>query len=175
MRPIDSPMCLFSRLAIALIFLVAGMATGQQSPAPTAANPQTRPPEVKAPETSDKNAPSTDSKKHRKRPAPSPDGSPRKIVVREGGASEPAAQIAPDISPAEATRQRQNSEQLLGSTDRQLKRLAGRNLDVDQQQTVGQIHNYMDGARAALKEGDVRRASTLSEKAYLLAEDLAKH
>ena len=39
---------------------------------------------------------------------------------------------------------------------------------------MGQIHNYMDGARAALHEGDVRRASTLAEKAHLLAEDLVK-
>jgi hypothetical protein len=165
-------MGLFSRLAISLIFVAAEMATGQQAPVAAPANPQTSLPA----DTTDKSASSVGSKKRRKRAAslPAP-GTPRKIVVREGGAKEPAAQIAPDISPAEAARQRQNSEQLLGSTDNQLKRLAGRNLDVDQQQTVGQIHNYIDGARAALREGDVRRASTLSEKAYLLAEDLAKH
>jgi hypothetical protein len=33
----------------------------------------------------------------------------------------------------------------------------------------------MQGARSALKEGDVRRAGTLAEKAQLLAEDLVKH
>jgi hypothetical protein len=33
----------------------------------------------------------------------------------------------------------------------------------------------MDGARSALKEGDVRRASTLAEKAQLLSDDLVKH
>ena len=79
------------------------------------------------------------------------------------------------MTPAEAARQRQNAEQLLGVTDEQLKQLAERTLSAPQQQTVGQIRNYMDGARSALKEGDVRRASTLAEKAHLLAEDLVKH
>jgi hypothetical protein len=103
------------------------------------------------------------------------DGSPRKTVVREGGASEPTAQIVPGITPEEAAHHRQNAEQLLSSTDLQLKQLGGRTLDVPQQQTVGQVRNYMADARSALQEGDVRRASTLAEKAYLLAEDLMKH
>jgi len=113
--------------------------------------------------------------KRRQRAASAPDGAPRKIVVRQGGASEPAAQIAPDISPAEAIRERQNAEQLLSATGGQLKQLAGRMLDARQQEAVGQIRNYMNGARSALQEGDVRRASTLAQKAHLLAEDLVKH
>jgi hypothetical protein len=115
------------------------------------------------------------TRKRRKRTASAPDGAPRKIVVREGGAIEPPAQIAPGLTPAEATRQRQNAERLLGSTDDRLKQLAERTLDARQQETVGQIRNYMDGAHSALKEGDVRRACTLAEKAHLLAEDLVKH
>lgn len=115
------------------------------------------------------------NRRRRKRAASAPNGAPHKIVVREGGASEPAAQIAPGMTPAEATRQRHNAEQLLGATDDKLKRLAGRTLDARQQETVGQIRNYMDGARSALKEGDVRRANTLAEKAHLLSEDLVKH
>ncbi len=96
-------------------------------------------------------------------------------MVRQGGANEPAAQIVPGMTLAEATRQRQNTEQWLKSTDDQLNQIAGRALDAQRQETVGQIHNYLDGARAALKEGDVRRASTLAQKAYLLADDLVKH
>jgi hypothetical protein len=101
-----------------------------------------------------------------------PSDGPKKVVVREGGAREPAEQMAPDITPAEALRQRQNAEQWLGSADDRLKQLASRRLDAHQQETVGQIRNYVQGARSALKEGDVRRASTLAEKAHLLAEDL---
>ncbi|MGA2358882.1 MAG: hypothetical protein ABSF66_07780 [Terriglobales bacterium] len=113
--------------------------------------------------------------KRRKRAVPAQDGGPRKIVVREGGASEPAAQIAPDMTPAEAARQRQNAERLLGSAADQLKLLAERTLDARQQETVGQIRNYMGGARSALQEGDLRRASLLAQKAHLLADDLVKH
>jgi hypothetical protein len=119
--------------------------------------------------------PASRTTRRRKRAASAPNGAPRKIVIRKGGAREPAAQIAPDVTPAEATRQRRNAEQLLGSIDNQLKQLAGRTLDARQQETVGQIRNYMDVARSALKEGDTRRASTLAQKAHLLSEDLVKH
>jgi hypothetical protein len=115
------------------------------------------------------------TRKRRKRTTPAPNSTPRKIVVREGGAREPAAQIEPDITPAEATRERQNAERLLGSADGQLKQLTGRPLNAQQQETVGQIRNYMQGARSALKEGDVRRAGTLAEKAQLLSDDLVRH
>jgi hypothetical protein len=150
-----------------------------QPPAPPAV-PAEQAPAESTPATA-KKAPESGTAKRRKRaasttaPTPAPDGAPRKIVVREGGAREPAAQIAPGMTPAEATRQRQNAEQLLSSTDDQLNRLTGRTLDARQQETAGQIRNYMDGARSALKEGDLRRASTLAEKAHLLADDLVKH
>jgi hypothetical protein len=79
------------------------------------------------------------------------------------------------MTPAEATRQRQNAERLLGSAGDQLKQAATRPLDAQRQETAEQIRNYIDGARSALKEGDVQRANTLAEKAHLLAEDLVKY
>jgi hypothetical protein len=173
-------------------------APAEQAPAETTpaapANPPTPAAEKKAPDgevkqetdagsagepsirgTSPSGTSSNRTRKHRKRTASAPSGAPRRIVVREGGATEPAEQIVPGMTPVEATRQRQNAEQWLASTGDQLKQLAGRTLDERQQNTVGQIRNYMDGARTALKEGDVRRASTLAQKAHLLAEDLVKH
>ncbi len=158
-------------------------APAEQVPAETApgapANPQTPPgvktaPKSMAKEKTDAGS-ASGNRRRRKRAASAPNGAPHKTVVREGGASEPAAQIAPGMTPAEATRQRHNAEQLLGATDDKLKRLAGRPLDAKQQEAVAQIRNYMDGARSALKEGDVRRANTLAQKAHLLSEDLVKH
>lgn len=112
----------------------------------------------------------------RKRAAvPDTDGSPRKIVVREGGAREPAAQIVTGMLPEEAARQRQNSEDLLSSTEQALTRISQSPLSPKQQEAMSQIRNYMDGARSALKEGDIQRAHTLALKASLLADDLAKH
>jgi len=100
---------------------------------------------------------------------------PRKVVVPEGGAREPPAQIAPGLAPEEAARERRDTEQWLTSADGQLKMLSGRRLGAQQQETVGQVRNYVVGARSALKEGDMRRANTLALKAYLLSEDLVKH
>lgn len=113
--------------------------------------------------------------KRHKRAAPTDSSTPQKVVVREGGATEPKSQIAPGVTPAEAVRQRQNAERWLVSTDGQLKQLAGRTLNPQQQETVGQIHHYVQSARSALKEGDVGRASTLAQKAQLLSDDLVKH
>jgi len=106
---------------------------------------------------------------------PKTEDSPHRIVVRHGGASEPAAQIAPGMTPAEAVRQRQSTERLLGATGDQLQLLSARSLDEQQQETVGLIRNFMNGARAALQEGDLRRANTLAEKAHLLSDDLLRH
>ncbi len=115
------------------------------------------------------------TRKRRKRIVSGSNGIPRKIVVREGGAKEPAAQIAPGLTPSEEARQRQSAERLLSSTDDQLTQLERRTLDARQIEAVDQIHHYMDGARSALKEGDLRRAGTLAEKAHMLSEDLVKH
>jgi hypothetical protein len=119
------------------------------------------------------------AKRHRQRKRntddPTPAAEPRKIVVREGGAIEPPARIVPGLAPQEAGQQRQHAVELLSSTEENLKRLAARTLDSRQQETVAQIHNYVDGARSALKDGDTQRAHTLALKAHLLADDLVKH
>ncbi len=134
------------------------------------------PPASSAPAAVEVKSPSIKrARKRRKKAAQTPPGAPRKIVVREGGATAPAAQIVPGIPPEEAARERENAENWLASADGQLQRLAGRSLDVMQQETVAQVHNYMGGARSALREGDVGRASTLAQKARLLLEDLLKH
>jgi hypothetical protein len=84
-------------------------------------------------------------------------------------------EIVPGLAPKEADQQRQHAMQLLASTEENLKRLASRTLDSRQQETVAQIHNYTNGARSALKDGDTQRAHTLALKAHLLADDLLKH
>ena len=124
-------------------------------------------------------APATKAKKrHRVRkraPKPVLAGEPRRIVVREGGTTEPPARIVPGLTPEEARRQRQNAVELLNVTEENLKQLSGRTLDSRQQETVAQIHNYVEGARSALQDGDTQRAHTLALKAQLLADDLVKH
>ena len=103
------------------------------------------------------------------------DSGPRKVVVREGGTDEPTAQIVTGMAPEEAGREREDAEQLLKKTVSTLERIDPDMFDRQQQETMSQIHNYMAGARAALKEGDIARGHTLAVKASLLAEDLARH
>lgn len=74
----------------------------------------------------------------------------------------------------QARRQRQKTEELLNSTESNLRQLALRTLDQNQQDTIAQIRNYMVGARSALKDGDPQRARTLALKARLLSDDLVK-
>jgi hypothetical protein len=141
--------------------------------APNGVNAEPKPPAIK-PEA---NAVGANPKPHalRRRGVPSEKGKPRKVVVREGGTEEPAAQIVTGMAPDEANRKRLEAEQLLKSTDDLLQRTAPAATDPRGQETVSQIHNYIDGARAALKAGDIARGHTLAVKADLLAEDLAKH
>jgi len=75
----------------------------------------------------------------------------------------------------EASSRRQDTEKLLSAADENLKRLLGRPLSPQQQETISQIHNYVEHARSALSEGDISRGHTLALKANLLADDLVKH
>lgn len=96
-------------------------------------------------------------------------------MVREGGAEEPAVQIVTGLPAEEASSERREAEKFLDAADENLKRVAGRSLDALQQETISQIHNYVERARSALREGDISRGHTLALKANLLADDLVKH
>jgi hypothetical protein len=99
----------------------------------------------------------------------------RKIVIREGSTGEPSVQLAPGMTQEQARRQREKTEDLLNSTEENLKKLTGRALNQIQQDAIGQIRHYAAGARAALENGDLPRARNLAFKAHLLSDDLAKH
>jgi len=65
--------------------------------------------------------------------------------------------------------------QLLVSSDANLKKISGRQLSANQQDTVKQIKSYMEQANTAAKDGDVQRAHNLAVKANLLATELVGH
>ena len=151
---------------------------------PPESKPQETPSVVKTDEPIPQTPPASQSKSAaRKRSSrtkklvtpPTAENEPRKIVIHQGGTSEPVAQILPGISPEEANRQRESAERLLDAAESSLQQLAPRSLHPRQQDTVVQIRQYIDWARSALKESDPQRAHTLAQKAYLLSDDLAKH
>jgi hypothetical protein len=152
-------------------------------PQQSESNPDQKPPAKEAEKPRPEKPPTSRSatgvrkrRSHTHKPSTAtPDGEPRKTVVHQGGASEPIAQILPGITLEEASHQRENAVQLLASTESNLKQLAARTLNPNQQEMFVQIRHYIDGARSALKESDTQRAHTLALKAYLLSDDLVKH
>lgn len=98
-----------------------------------------------------------------------------KKVVRNGGASDPPAQLAPSLTEQQSSAQKQNISQLLTTTDANLKKLSGRQMNSTQQDTMAQIQQYVEQAKAATAAGDMERARNLAVKARLLSEELVKH
>ena len=156
-------------------------ATGQtqESPSQGQAEPQTTPtlpdtttqkPEAAAPQVPSKPKHHT----HKKKSASSNDP-PQKVVVRDGSTSEPDVKLARPMSQKQSSNQLKNTDDLLASTETNLKQISGRTLNPTQQETVTQIHQYMDQARKAINEGDLERGRNLAFKAHLLSDDLVKH
>jgi Tfp pilus assembly protein PilW len=98
----------------------------------------------------------------------------QKKVVHRGGTGEPTTQLAPGMTDEQAARQRQNTNQLLASTDASLQQLSGRQLTKDEQDTVTQIRKFMEQVKAADAAGDLPRAYKLAVKAHLLSDALVK-
>src|SRR5579885_3574463 len=88
--------------------------------------------------------------------------------------ADPSPQIAPAVTPDQASQQRDITSQLLIATDANLNRVTGRQLSQADRDTVDQIHTYMRQAKAASASGDTSRAQTLAQKARLLSEELAR-
>ncbi len=94
-----------------------------------------------------------------------------KVIVRQGGATEPSIQLA---GGDQAAQKRDAANQMLGSTESNLKKLTGQPLNAAQQDSVAQIRQFVIQSKAAIEAGDMERARTLAWKAELLSEDLLK-
>lgn len=142
------------------------------------APPSATPPESSSPKT-EATTPSTTTKPkkkaHKKKPAPPAADSPSKVVIRNGGTTDPTVKLTPAENQKQTSSQIQNVNQLLANTDANLKLISARTLDETQQETVKQIKSYMDGARKAIDSGDVEQGHNLAFKAHLLSDDLVKH
>jgi hypothetical protein len=99
---------------------------------------------------------------------------PPKTVVHNGGTIEPAIQITSGVDAEKASSQRWTTDQLVGSTEENLKKISGRQMNTDQQEMLNQIHQFLDQSKAAIDAGDIERAHNLAMKARLLSDELAK-
>ncbi len=98
----------------------------------------------------------------------------QKVVIRNGGARDQAAQLAPGMSKEQELNNRETTARLLATTDANLKSIAGRQLTTAQQSLLDQIHTYMRQSKDASDSGDLARAHTLAYKAHLLSDELRK-
>ena len=95
--------------------------------------------------------------------------------MRNGSTDDPTIQLSPGLTQQQASSQRQNTDQLLASTDANLKKVADRQLTASQKDTADQIRQYAQQAKAAVAAGDLERGHNLAVKAHLLSEELVKH
>jgi hypothetical protein len=163
---------------------VSPSAEPAQSGAEPLAEPPAPPPEAAEEPQKTKPAaaakkPTSQAKAHRKKrrqktAVSDPTATPEKKVVRNGGTVDPAVQLAPSMSAEQASNQRQNTTQLLTATDANLKQISSRAMNSTQQDSISQIRQYMEQAKAAEQAGDLQRARNLASKALLLSDDLVK-
>jgi hypothetical protein len=99
---------------------------------------------------------------------------PARVIVRQGGISEPSIQLAGGATGDQKSHARDTANQMLESTNANLKKIAGRQLSANQQDMVTQTRQFMAQAKAAVDDGDLERARTLAWKAQLLSEELVK-
>ncbi|MFZ0731575.1 MAG: hypothetical protein WAM79_04550 [Candidatus Sulfotelmatobacter sp.] len=97
---------------------------------------------------------------------------PQKIVVRHGGTTDPSIQLAGGASGGQATQERATANQMLASTEENLKKLEARQLSASEQATITQIREYVTQSKSAITSNDLERARTLAWKAQTLSDDL---
>jgi hypothetical protein len=104
---------------------------------------------------------------------PSTNCPPPKVIVRQGGTSEPSIQLAGG-APAGQTSNRDTANQMLDTTEANLKKISGKQLSANEQDLVNQTRQFMQQSKAAVEAGDLERARTLAWKAQVLSEELVK-
>ena len=95
-------------------------------------------------------------------------------MVRNGGARDSSVQLNPVMTQDQALHSKENTAQLLVTTDANVKALAQRQLSPAQRSTLAQIRSYIRQSKAASASGDLARAHTLAFKAHLLSDELAR-
>ena len=103
-------------------------------------------------------------------PAPSP-------PAAAGPAAPPAPSpriLGQQVSSEDEKRIQGDAQRRIDRTERLVKQIDQRRLIGDQHQNLLTVQSFLVKAREALSEKDVQRALTLADKAFLLAEELAK-
>lgn len=99
---------------------------------------------------------------------------PPRIVVQPGAATaESATTVVPSMPHSEEAHHRFTTEQLMQSTDANVKSLK-RVLTADERGILQQVQAFMTQAREAIQTNDLVRAHNLALKAHLLSDELVR-
>lgn len=100
---------------------------------------------------------------------------PPRIVVQPGGgpADTPQGTVVPELTHTEETHRRLTTEQLMHSTETNLKSLR-RVLNEQERAMLQQIQLFMTQSREASQTQDLVRAHNLALKAHLLSDELVR-
>lgn len=101
----------------------------------------------------------------------SPPPEPPRVVIQEGGPNTQSGQVG---TSAPGSDNQVTTQQLLESTEANVRTITKRQLSSNEQSTLAQINDYAKQSRQAMKDGDLVRAHNLALKAHLLSDDLAK-
>jgi hypothetical protein len=107
-------------------------------------------------------------------PAPATTAKSNANTVPEGGANEASVQISAEVPRDAAAQQRQDTNQLLESTEANLRKIGTRNFSENDKAAMRQIRNYITQSRLAMQDGDLERAYNLATKANLLSNEFVK-
>ncbi len=98
---------------------------------------------------------------------------PRKVIVRNGGTSEPTVELKGKTSAEQASDQR-STEQLMALTEENLGKITSQPPSPSQQELANEIRQFMEQSKSAIAAGDPDRGHNLAIKAHLLSEELVK-
>jgi hypothetical protein len=144
--------------------------SGQTENTPAPEKPASKPPRHPKP-----HAPAPKKPDEADKPASSEEAKnmPPKVVIQEGGAGSGTGHVSTGAVNDSATAQ-STTQQLLESTENNLRNIKKRRLSSDEQSLVAQIEDYVKQSKDAGKVEDSVRAHNLALKARLLSDELVK-
>jgi len=119
-----------------------------------------------------------------RRVAPPSGSSPARTAPPRPGAPAPAPPpvpadapppvLSPVLSAVDEQKLRAEAQQRIDGAEQHLRQVDPAKLASGQQDSLQTVQSFLDKAREALRTQDVQRAFTLADKAYLLADELAR-
>jgi len=180
--PEQTPPTILSQIPIEHIDPQAGQGTEQQNPATQEQQAaDTKPPVKPAPPKHPKHAPpkkiivdDTEKPATTEMAKNTPPPAPPRVVIQEGSNHPASGQNTAGASNNDNSHSQATTQQLIDSTETNLKSIRQRTLSADEQSMVNQINDYITQSKAATKDGDLVRAHNLALKAHLLSDELVK-